>query len=67
MPEKKLKKQYLQVRVDEAESKAFHDAATLAGQGLSGWVRLKLREAASRELAKAGQPVAFFSKGKRTG
>jgi antitoxin component of RelBE/YafQ-DinJ toxin-antitoxin module len=58
-PEGQLKNHYLQVRIDESESHAYHAAAALAGLPLSGWVRLRLRETAAKELKKAGKEVAF--------
>jgi predicted HicB family RNase H-like nuclease len=57
----KTKAEFLQVRVDEAEKRAFTAAAELSGLALSAWVRERLRLLARKELAKAGQPVTFLS------
>jgi hypothetical protein len=54
------KGELLQVRLDEAEKRAFEDAARLSGLALSAWVRERLRLIARRELEKAGMPVAFL-------
>jgi hypothetical protein len=43
------------------EKQAFKDAAVLAGLPVSGWVRLRLREAARKELGESGQAVAFLT------
>ena len=56
----KAKAEFLQVRVDEAEKRAFNAAAELAGLDLSAWVRERLRLLARKELAKAGQAVPFL-------
>jgi antitoxin component of RelBE/YafQ-DinJ toxin-antitoxin module len=54
------KQEFLQVRVDETEKKAFTDAAELAGIVMSAWVRERLRQCAARELEAASQPVPFL-------
>ncbi len=54
------KREFLQVRVDDAEKKAFANAAELAGIAVSAWVRERLRQCAARELEAASQPVPFF-------
>jgi hypothetical protein len=51
---------YLEVRLQSSEKRAFKDAAELAGLPLSAWVRERLRSAARRELAETGIPVAFL-------
>lgn len=56
----KTKASFLQVRLDEAEKRAFNEAAELAGLALSAWVRERLRLLARKELDKAGRPVAFL-------
>lgn len=55
------KGRYLQVRVDEAEKAAFDQAAALKGLDTSGWVRLRLREAAQKDLSTAGAEVPFMA------
>lgn len=55
------KARYLQVRLQQAEKEAFDAAAKLAGIDLSAWVRERLRLAARKELAQAGQNVPFLS------
>jgi antitoxin component of RelBE/YafQ-DinJ toxin-antitoxin module len=54
------KQEYLQVRIDADEKKAFADAAELAGIPVSAWVRERLRQCATRELEAASQTVAFL-------
>jgi hypothetical protein len=61
----RLKDGLIQVRCDAAEKQAFEDAANLAGLGLSGWVRERLRWAALKELQEAKQEVAFLAKKER--
>ena len=56
----KRKTRYLQVRVADAEKAAFDDAAALAGQDLSVWVRDRLRAIARRELEQSGRQVQFL-------
>jgi antitoxin component of RelBE/YafQ-DinJ toxin-antitoxin module len=58
------KQEFLQVRVDADEKKAFADAADLAGIATSAWVRERLRQCAARELEAASQPVAFLKNSK---
>ena len=62
----KTKAEFLQVRVDEAEKRAFNAAAELAGLDLSGWVRERLRLLARRELQKGGQSVPFLNSPQNT-
>ena len=45
------KSRYLQVRVDDAEKAAFDRAASTKGLDTSSWVRLRLREAAKKDLS----------------
>ena len=56
----KTKAEYLEVRLEESEKRAFRDAADLAGLALSAWVRERLRWAARKELEESGRKVAFF-------
>jgi hypothetical protein len=65
LAEDKTKSAYLEVRLEEAEKIAFKDAANLAGQALSVWIRDRLRATARKELEGAGLPVAFLPKQKR--
>ncbi len=57
---KNTREEYLEVRLDSKEKQAFKDAAELAGVALSAWVRLRLREAARKELRESGRTVAFM-------
>jgi len=57
----KTKASFLQVRLDEAEKRAFNEAAELSGLALSAWVRERLRLLARKELEKVGRSVAFFN------
>jgi len=54
------KQEFLQVRVDESEKRAFADAAELSGIAVSAWVRERLRQCAARELEAASHPVPFL-------
>jgi uncharacterized protein (DUF1778 family) len=57
----KAKADYLDIRLETNEKRAFKDAADLAGLALSAWVRERLRRAARDELQEARRPVAFLS------
>ena len=48
------------MRVDEAEKEGFRAAAELSGLDMSAWIRERLRQAAWKELERAGQPVPFI-------
>lgn len=52
--------EYIELRVTEAEKRAFRDAAERSGLPLATWMRQRLRNVAARELEKADMPVAFF-------
>jgi len=52
--------EYLEVRVEGLEKRAFRDAADLAGIPLATWVRERLRQIAIRELEAAARPIAFL-------
>lgn len=54
--------EHLQIRLDKAEKEAFGDAAELAGQSLSVWVRDQLRKAARHQLEEAGRKVPFLQR-----
>jgi hypothetical protein len=56
------KADYLEIRLEVAEKRAFRDAAELAGLVLSAWVRERLRANARKELEGAERPVAFLKK-----
>lgn len=56
----RLRDQPLLVRLESSEKEAFRAAADLAGVPLSSWVRERLRQVATRELASAQRPVAFL-------
>lgn len=55
-----MKTDTLQIRLQPKEKEAFEIAAELAGIGLSGWVRERLRMAAIRELEGAGMTAPFI-------
>jgi uncharacterized protein (DUF1778 family) len=61
-PKGATKEEYMELRLDAAEKQAFWDAASLAGQALSVWVRQRLRKAAQKELEDADKPVAFLDR-----
>lgn len=52
--------EYLEIRVQNTEKRAFRDAASLAGIPLAAWVRERLRQVAIRELEAAALPIAFL-------
>jgi predicted HicB family RNase H-like nuclease len=52
--------EYLEVRVESLEKRAFKDAADLAGIPLATWIRERLRQVAIRELEAAARPIAFL-------
>lgn len=54
-----MKTTTLQIRLGPEEKQAFEEAAEIAGIGLSGWVRERLRAAAIRELEGVGRSAAF--------
>ncbi len=56
----KTKAEYLQVRLNEAEKQGFTEAAAMAGQKLSVWVRDQLRRAARQALEEYGRTVPFL-------
>lgn len=56
------KADYIEVRCEELEKRAFRAAAEAAGLPLSGWVRERLRRAARRELEELEMPVAFLAR-----
>jgi len=51
---------YLEVRLDPAEKRAFRSAAGAAGLPLSAWVRERLRRIARHELEEIGLPIPFL-------
>lgn len=55
-----MRTEYLDVRLEELEKKAFRDAAELAGMPLATWVRDRLRAASRRELLESGRQVPFL-------
>lgn len=59
-PPDQVKGTLLQVRLDAAEKQGFADAARLAGQEISVWVRAELRRAAQKALEEHGQAVPFL-------
>jgi uncharacterized protein (DUF1778 family) len=62
LPPDSIKQEYMELRLDTAEKRAFRDAANLAGMALSVWVRERLRKAARKELGDADRPVAFLDR-----
>jgi hypothetical protein len=61
VPAEQRKGRYLQVRVDDAERDAFAKAAAANGLDTSSWVRLRLREAARRDLKSVGAEMPFMT------
>ena len=58
----RVKAEYLDIRLESAEKRAFKDAADLAGLPLSTWVRERLRSVARKELEDSDLPVAFVAR-----
>jgi hypothetical protein len=56
----KIKGVRLDLRLDADEKDGFRSAAELSGLELSAWIRERLRQAAWKELERAGQPVPFL-------
>ena len=54
------KEDFLKLRVQDEEKRAFQAAATLAGLSLSAWARERLRRAARIDLEGAGQQIPFM-------
>jgi uncharacterized protein (DUF1778 family) len=54
------KSEFMKIRLEPAEKRAFHEAADIAGVALSAWMRERLRRAARRELEEAGRQIAFL-------
>jgi len=52
--------EYLEIRMESSEKRAFKDAAELAGIPLSTWIRERLRQVAIRELEAAGHSISFL-------
>lgn len=57
-----VKADYIEVRCEESEKKAFRAAADAAGLPLSGWIRERLRRVARKELEDMNMPVAFLDR-----
>jgi antitoxin component of RelBE/YafQ-DinJ toxin-antitoxin module len=57
-----VKADYIEVRCEEAEKRAFRAAAEAAGLPLSGWIRERLRRIARKELEDMDMPVAFLER-----
>ncbi len=52
--------EYLEIRLNENEKRAFQEAAQISGISVSTWVRERLRRAVIRELEEAGRPATFL-------
>ena len=59
-PSSGKKSEHLLIRLSPDEKRAFSDSADLAGLPLSGWVRERLRWAATKELQGANRQVSFL-------
>jgi uncharacterized protein (DUF1778 family) len=51
----------VELRVTPAEKEAFEEASSISGEALSAWMRLRLRQAAVKELEDAERPIPFLS------
>lgn len=54
------KEKQIIIRVSEDEKEAFERAAEVAGIGLSGWARQRLRAATITELNAVGESASFL-------
>jgi uncharacterized protein (DUF1778 family) len=54
------KEDFLKLRVEDDEKRAFQAAAVLSGLSLSAWTRERLRRAARVDLESAGQQIPFI-------
>lgn len=54
----------LLLRLSPGEREGFGEAADVAGVPLTVWIRERLRRVATRELERAGRPVAFLNRPK---
>jgi uncharacterized protein (DUF1778 family) len=54
------KSEFIKIRLDPEEKRAFQEAADLAGISLSAWMRERLRKSARTELEDAGQQIPFL-------
>jgi predicted HicB family RNase H-like nuclease len=52
--------EYLEIRLNENEKRAFQEAAQISGISVSTWVRERLRRAVIRELEEAGRPATIL-------
>jgi predicted HicB family RNase H-like nuclease len=52
--------EYLEIRLNENEKRAFQEAAQISGISVSTWVRERLRRAVIRELEEAGRPATLL-------
>ena len=52
--------EYLEVRVQALEKRAFRNSADLAGIPLATWIRERLRQVAIRELEAVGKQIPFL-------
>jgi uncharacterized protein (DUF1778 family) len=59
----KSKRALVQIRLNEAEKKAFEQAADLDGKKLSEWIRDRLRRNSREELERLGHKVPFLVTG----
>ncbi len=57
----------VEVRMQPNEKQAFQEAASIAGIGLSSWIRERLRRAAIRELEEMARPIPFLDQPTRSG
>ncbi len=54
------KTEWMKIRLTPAEKAGFQQAAEIAGLSLSGWMRERLRLAATRELENASRKIPFL-------
>ena len=51
---------HMLIRLTGPEKETFREAASMAGQALSVWVRDRLRQSAKKELEETGRGVRFL-------
>lgn len=56
-----MKDKQVLIKLSDEEKISFKKAAELSGMGFSAWARLRMREAAKKELLDAGQKVDFLN------
>lgn len=56
-----MKDKQVLIKLSDDEKNAFKKAAELSGLGFSAWARLRMRDAAKKELLDNGEKVDFLN------